>query len=136
MPLLASQSNQSKTQKMQSFNSWKIWLVEFSGLEKDALHIYVALLVFLTACLACRWKAFQWKPWFAVLIVVLAGESIDIYETIGIEGRTYLWGNWHDVRNTMLLPTVIMIMARYSNIFGTGPGKPSTEAAEKLGDQP
>lgn len=117
MPLLACQGNLSKTRKMHSFNSWKLWLVELTGLEKDALHIYVALLIYVAACLVFRWKAWQWKPWLIVLLAALSGEAIDIYETIGIERRTYLWGNWHDLWNTMLLPTALMFAARWTAIF-------------------
>lgn len=99
-------------------------MVELTGLEKDALHIYVALLIYLTVCLIFRWKAWQWKPWLVVLAAALSGEALDIYETIGIERRTYLWGNWHDLWNTMLLPTVLLMTSRWTAIFV--PRKPRT----------
>ncbi len=48
---------------MTEFEAFKIFLVDHTGLAKDALHIYVSLAVYLGSCLIFRWKTRQWQPW-------------------------------------------------------------------------
>ncbi|WP_209347775.1 hypothetical protein [Pontixanthobacter sp. CEM42] len=102
---------------MSPLNDIKNFIVEFSGLAKDALHVYVALIVFLGACLIFRWRASEWKPLALVLAVVVIGEIIDIRDTITIEKRVLLGGHWHDIWNTMLAPTLLFVLARFSSVF-------------------
>ena len=102
---------------MSPVNQFKLAIVEWSGLAQDALHVYVALTVFLGSCLILGWRAWQWKPLLLVFAITLIGEYFDIQDSLNIEGRTYLWGNWHDVWNTMLAPTALFIAARTTNIF-------------------
>lgn len=100
---------------MEAVIQMKVALTEWSGLARDAMHIYVALIIFMLACL--RWRAWQWKPWFLVFLAALIGEAIDIRESLRLDNRAYLAGNWHDLWNTMLLPTVLMLTARYTTIL-------------------
>jgi hypothetical protein len=100
------------------FQTAKIWLVDSTGLAKDALHIHVGLIVFFAAALVFRWPLRSWKPWAAALAVTLAGEAWDIWDTID-EGRRILpAANWKDLWNTMLWPTAILLLARGTRLFG------------------
>lgn len=116
---------------MSPLNPIKNFIVDFSGLAKDALHIYVALIVFLGACLIFGWRASQWKPVVLVLAVVVVGEIIDIHDTQIIEKRVFLDGNWHDIWNTMLAPIALFLFARFTNIFkSTEPAPPVPDDTE------
>jgi hypothetical protein len=106
---------------MSPLNAIKNFIVDFSGLAKDALHVYVALAVFLGACLIFGWRASHWKPLLLVLAVVVLGEIIDIRDTIIIERRVFLGGNWHDIWNTMLAPSLLFLTARFTPIFEKPP---------------
>ncbi len=63
---------------MSNYDALKVILITLSGLSKDALHIYIALRLYLGSCLIFGWKARQWRPWLLVLSVAIIGEAWDI----------------------------------------------------------
>ncbi len=103
---------------MSPFQQAKLWLVETLHLGKDALHIYVALAVFFGACLLFRWKASQWKPWLCVLAVALAGEAWDLGDSASRGAPLAFDLSLKDLWNTLLVPTALVLLARYSPVFG------------------
>ena len=111
------------------FQQSKLYLVENLHLARDALHIYVALIIFVGACLMFGWKARDWLPWLLVLFVAAIGEALDIHERLEGFARPATWENLKDIVNTMILPTVLLLAARYSTIFVRG----SSPAAENRG---
>ena len=117
---------------MSNFEALKFFLITITGLAKDALHIYVALAIFLGSCLVFGWKTHQWRPWLLSLFAAIMGEVWDIQGNLDKAQELRLWGNWHDLWNTMLVPTVLMILSRYSTIF-TGPvvTRPTGESSDQ-----
>ena len=94
----------------------KIWLMQLLGLPKDALHIYIGMIVFLLCAALFRWPLASWKPLAAVVVAALAGEAWDVLDTWSI-GAEPLWArNWHDVWNTCFWPAVLFLLARYTRI--------------------
>lgn len=102
---------------MSEFQQTKLAIVEHLGLAKDALHIYVAVIVFFGSCVLFKWKAGQWKPWLLVLAIALLGEAWDIRDTLVYNDKVWLAASWKDIWNTLLVPTVLMILARFTGIF-------------------
>ena len=103
---------------MSEFQQAKMWLAETLHLGKDALHVYVALLVFFGACLLFRWKAWQWNPWLCVLGIALAGEVWDLGDSFVGGARLDFAASLKDLWNTLLVPTLLVLLARYSPVFG------------------
>ena len=102
---------------MSAFQDAKLWLVHTLGLSKDALHIYVGLIVFLFVAVVFRLKLSDWRPLAAVLLVAIAGEAWDIYDTERI-GAPQVWaGNGHDIWNTLFWPAVLFLLARHTNVL-------------------
>lgn len=95
----------------------KTVLVEHTHLAKDALHIYVALLLFFGACLLFRWRASQWKPWAVVLLAALAGEAWDIVDALDSADPIVPGAHIKDIWNTLLAPTAIVLLARFTRVF-------------------
>jgi len=97
--------------------STKLTLIGWTGLSKDALHVYVALGLFFGSALMFRWSLKSWKPWAVVLAAALIGEAWDIRDRI--VGRIPIdpAGNWHDIWNTMFWPTVIGLLARSTRLM-------------------
>jgi hypothetical protein len=129
MPVLAPHGNHRKMRQMGDFQRTKMFLIDHTGLATDALHIYVALILFIGSCLLFGWKAWQWKPWLLVLMAAIAGEVWDIRNIIPENDPVRPWSNWQDIWNTMLLPTALLLCSRFTKIFAGTPPKPS-------GDQP
>jgi len=101
---------------MSMFQDFKILLLDTFGLSKDALHVYVGLMVFFGTALIFRLPLRDIRPVLAVLLAACAGELWDIYDTEAIGARQVYAGNWHDIWNTMFWPIAIMMLARFTGI--------------------
>ncbi len=99
----------------------KLWLIETVHLAKDALHIYVALGLFFGSMALFKWRLGDWRPLVVVLAAALAGEAWDIRDRVVGQIAQDYWGNWHDIWNTMFWPSVISLLARYTNMLRSGP---------------
>ena len=101
---------------MSVFQETKLLLIDTVGLSKDALHIYVGLIVFFGTALIFRLPLRDIRPWCAVLLAAMLGEAWDIYDTAVIDAPQVYAGNWHDLWNTMFWPTVIVVLARFTAV--------------------
>ena len=91
----------------------KNFVVEWTGLERDALHVYGTLLGQLAAALILRSSVASFLPWGAALLLAVANEAAD---SLG-DGLIEEWerqGALHDLWNSMLLPTLLLLTARYA----------------------
>ena len=102
---------------MSEFQLVKLWLVANVGLAKDALHIYLGLILYFGSALAFRWPLRSWKPFAVVAVAALAGELWDISDTRRVGRDVLPWRNWHDVWNTCFWPFAILLLARFSLRF-------------------
>jgi hypothetical protein len=113
---------------------FKTALVALSGFSRDALHIYASMFVFVTACLAFRWKPSEWKPWLLVLAVQSVNEASDLWEgliwpeKIGLVAQSSI----ADTLATMIFPTLMLCLARYSSVFGA---RTDLNSPADLGDE-
>jgi hypothetical protein len=90
-------------------------LAEALAVEKDALHIYAGFLIQVVAAFLLRKPLGHWLPWAAVLGVELANEAMDF--RFGEEAQYQEWqwiGARHDLVNTMILPTLLLLLCRYA----------------------
>ena len=85
----------------------------WTDLERDALHIYAALLVQVGAALILRKRLAHWLPWAAVLVLAVGNELLDTFGD-GLVEQWELDGGLHDLWNTMLLPTLLLLLARFA----------------------
>jgi len=91
----------------------KMVIATATGLERDALHIYASLLIQVGVAALSRRTLRSPIPWLAVLVFALGNEYLDITA----DGRLEDWEWWtslHDVWNTMLVPTLLLILARFA----------------------
>lgn len=102
---------------MSNYETLKVFLIALSGLSKDALHIYIALGIYLGSCLIFGWKARQWRPLLLVTSVAILGEIWDILRSLELAQELNLWENWRDIWNALLIPTALLVLSRYSKIF-------------------
>lgn len=105
---------------MSAFQTVKFWFVDHLGLAKDALHIYVGLALFLGSIALFGWRADGWKAWGLVVAVALAGEAVDIRDTLVAAMPVHPWANWHDLWNTAFWPTVIVLLVKAGRLRVSG----------------
>ena len=81
--------------------------------EKDALHIYAALVIQIVAAKLSRRSLGHVMPWLTVFGLELVNEGLDLIR--GGEPRLMPWqvvSGVHDIINTMILPTVLLVLCR------------------------
>lgn len=93
------------------FNLFKTDLSDLIGLSKDALHIHLGLLAFFAAMLVFRRSPASIVPWLFVLALELVNEAFDLAHELEVLGSV------KDIANTMLWPTVILLVARFAPRF-------------------
>jgi cell shape-determining protein MreD len=107
----------------------KAAVAAWTGLERDALHIYAAIIIQLgSAALLRRTLASLW-PWLFVLAFALTNEWLDMH-------RDDLVEDWekaaalHDLWNTMLLPTLLLLVVRFAPRLTSRAGSPPPPPSE------
>ena len=107
----------------------KHWLMGAAGLEKDALHVYLALSLLFGSAWLFRWQLRSWKPSALILAVALAGEAWDIRDGLRTSVPLVVSLPWsvHDIWNTMFWPLAIMLLARFTRVFGGDDPRPAFE---------
>lgn len=98
-------------------NALKTDLSELLGLSKDALHVHLGLVVMLAAMVVFRKSPASFVPWVAVLVIELLNEALDVFHWHEGHLDFSTWGGVKDVLNTMLWPTVILMLARHPSIL-------------------
>jgi len=84
-------------------------------IAKDALHIYLAFIIQISAAALFRRSLASGLPWMTVLAFELVNEGLDLW--LGEELHFKRWqmeGAAHDIINTMILPTALLLLCRYS----------------------
>ncbi|WP_106639872.1 hypothetical protein [Allosphingosinicella vermicomposti] len=95
----------------------KIFVEAYTGLERDALHVHLALLLYLLAMFIFRQTRRSRLPWLVVLAVELLNEMFDIRRA-QMGGSPIAWDEGlKDLWNTMLWPTVLLVIGRYTTLF-------------------
>ncbi|MDT9599707.1 hypothetical protein [Sphingosinicella rhizophila] len=91
----------------------KLWLVEASGLDMDALHVHAGIFLQVAAALVLRRSLASPLPWFAVLVAVLANEIYDFNYEVWPNRWDQVLEGFRDSWNTLLLPTLFLVLTRY-----------------------
>lgn len=98
----------------------KLHVVQAVGLSKDALHVYVGMLVFLAVVLLFKKPLSSLVPLVAVLGVALLGEAFDARDDIATFGTWRVGAGVHDIVNTTFWPAVLSMVARFRSASGGG----------------
>jgi hypothetical protein len=89
-----------------------------TGLGKDALHVYVGMIVFLLAL--TRWRIGSLPPLVAVLAVALAGEIWDLIDNVRTNVPMQWAGHGKDIGNTLFWPVALIAIGRWTPILRRG----------------
>lgn len=95
----------------------KIFIEHYTGLERDALHIHLAILLYLCAMFVFRQTRRSRIPWLVVLAFEILNELFDL-RWQQMQGAPLAWHeSLKDLWNTMLWPTVLLLIGRYTTLF-------------------
>ncbi|HWH22366.1 MAG TPA: hypothetical protein VNT25_03615 [Allosphingosinicella sp.] len=95
----------------------------YTGLDRDALHVHVALLLYLLAMFVFRQSRRSRIPWLVVLALELLNEAVDLsglFQAYGgkeTAASPQFGDSLKDLWNTMLWPTVLLFIGRYTTLF-------------------
>ncbi len=100
----------------------KNWLELSTGLPRDSLHIYAGIGVQLAAALVCRRSLASPVPWLFVAVAAFANEFYDFSQIDAPQDRkiSYIDEAVSDIWNTLLLPTLFLMIARFWPDWLTG----------------
>ncbi len=121
------------------FEARKVSVIEATGLDKDALHIYFGLTLFLVVRFLWRRRGGWVIAWLAVLAMACGGEWLDLNAEISRSSIQPDAAHWHDIWNTMFWPTVLLLVGRWLQPRPDTPPEPveamSGEYAERRLEQ-
>jgi hypothetical protein len=105
---------------------YKTRLVDFVGLSNDAMHVHGSILILFVSAIVLRCRPDSIWCWLIVLVAELFNEYADLKGVA--PGEATIDAAVHDLYNTMLWPTVILVLGRF--LF------PPRKAAPTLAPEP
>ena len=96
---------------MSGFQDFKLLVVNTLGLARDGMHIYIGFAAFVAAALVLR-SARSFVVLLPGLSIALLAETIDLCDDLAAFGRPRWGASLHDILNTMLVPVVLVLLAR------------------------
>jgi hypothetical protein len=84
-----------------------------SGWPTDTLHVIGGVVLQLGLTMILRRKVTDWLPWTIILILELANEAHDLSVERWPSLSMQLGGGLRDLVATMLLPTLLLVVARW-----------------------
>lgn len=100
---------------MNWFEANKVYMVQYSGLSRDALHVHIGIALYFALVFLLRRQAGSWVPALVVLGLCLLGEVFDIIHVIELGQHQKPFENLHDIANTMAWPVIFTLFARWRN---------------------
>lgn len=98
---------------LSEFQQIKIYIETFTGLERDALHIYAGLMVFFIVALLHRRQLKSIYALLAVFIIAIGAELLDARDDLINYGHWRFGASLHDIINTSFWPTIIYLSAKF-----------------------
>lgn len=109
----------------------KLYLLDFTGLDRDALHLHAGLALFILVRLIWRRRGGWVIAWLAAFVLAAGVEWLDI--RADGEGGSPLPqpDHWHDIWNTMVWPTVLLLVGPWLQPQKKDPIAPSGDLADQ-----
>ena len=98
---------------MMEWYAAKQFVERATALSMDALHVVAGVLLFLGLSLLLRRPVSDPRPWLGLLFVTLLNEAVDLWVEQWPSPGLQFGEATKDIAVTMLLPTVILLTAKY-----------------------
>ncbi|MFK7842345.1 MAG: hypothetical protein AB8B54_08770 [Sphingorhabdus sp.] len=116
----------------------KNWLELSTGLDRDSLHIYAGVGIQLFVALFLRRSLASPVPWGFVMVAAFANEYFDYTAASGsLAGNATLYEEaYRDIWNTLLLPSLFLMIARFWPSWLIGKARPGEKIDASQNDRP
>ena len=112
----------------------KVWLSAASGLDMDALHVHAGVLCQIVVALLLRKRLSSPWPLLAVAAILIANEIYDYRHEVWPDRSMQQAEAVRDFWNTLLLPTLLLLVARYVPcLFQASAAKPDEPSVSDPG---
>ena len=95
------------------YQSIKQTVLNISGLSKDAIHMYIGMVVFSVWVVLFKKAVRSFKSLLPVIAVALLMESIDMWDNFHTLGRLRLLASLHDLLNTTFWPFMMVLLFKF-----------------------
>ena len=106
--------------EISAVQAMKLLLLQLTGLSRDALHVYAGMIVFLLSAALFKKKLFSPVPWLIVVAVACSVEALDSRDDLHLFGHWRVGESIHDIVNTIIWPTVIFLICRFTSLARKG----------------
>ena len=104
-----------------AFYNLKHYIVELTGLERDALHIYIGIMVYVAVIALLRRYMRSSKAallaLIAVTVVTLIGEYLDLRQQVDFGLEMRFGDSIHDTINTCFWPYALYALGRWTTLL-------------------
>lgn len=97
-----------------AWHEWKLFFERSTAFSHDAVHIIAGVLVQLAAAFLLKKPISSRWPWITVLAATLINEAIDLRVETWPDAWMQYGEGFKDLLLTMLLPTLLMVTARWA----------------------
>jgi hypothetical protein len=108
----------------------KEWLEHAIGLNMDALHVYAGVFLQIGAALVLRKSLKSPWPWLVVAGAEFLNEVYDYTYEVWPDRDIQFAEGLRDMWNTMVLPTLLLVLARYASPLIVGRDAPAPSAGD------
>jgi hypothetical protein len=100
------------------YQLFKLWLVPYVGLTKDAIHIYVGFACLLVSVLVLRAPLSSWRALVLGILAAVVMETLDLRDDLAAFGYLRWWASVKDMLNTNAIPILLVLLAKAGWIPG------------------
>lgn len=94
------------------YQNIKLHFLSLVHLSKDAVHIYIGLIVFFIYVLIFKKSLSSFKSLVPVLIIAVTMEAFDLWDNFHSLGH-YRWAaSLHDIINTLFWPFILVLFVK------------------------
>lgn len=105
------------------YQDLKLTVLSLTGLSRDAVHIYIGLIVFFSFIAFFRKGKIEPAALMPVLFVALCMETVDLFDSYTALSTLNWKDSAHDLLNTIFWPAAIVLLAKFNHAFiGSGAG--------------
>lgn len=97
--------------KTSFYQALKLQVLASLPLSRDALHIYLGMITYLSAGILLK-KLASWVPVLFVLALAVMMEVLDLRDDLAAYGHFRWYASVHDIVNSIFWPTVIVIVLK------------------------